>query len=415
MKSVLSLWMVIALFASRGGHAAESGLEPFFLSAREIPVAAAAGSREPNLFAAADGRVYLNWMEPVDPARYALRFATLAETGWSEPRTVATGADWFVNWSDFPSLIGLPDGWLAAHWLVKNGDESYAYDIHVAYSGDSGATWGAAIVPHRDRTPTQHGFASLLPWAKGGLLIAWLDGRVNAAAAEVPGYGALPTGDMTLHATLLDPQGRLSDEALLDERVCTCCQTAAALTDRGAVLAYRDRSPEEIRDIAIVRLENGRWTKPYTLHRDGWKISGCPINGPALAADGQRLAVAWFTLAQDIPRVNVAFSDDGGKTFSEPVRVDNGNPLGRVDVVLLANGAALVSWLELTSRGEELRFRRVLSDGRSDRAFLLFRAWRGRTSGFPRMARHGNKVFFAWTQPGEPLSIRTAVLTLKTD
>ena len=38
------------------------------------------------------------------------------------------------------------------------------------------------------------------------------------------------------------------------------------------MIAYRDRSADEVRDISIVRRVGGRWTKPAPVHDDGWKI-----------------------------------------------------------------------------------------------------------------------------------------------
>jgi len=263
-------------------------------------------------------------------------------------------------------------------------------------------------VPHRDGTKTQHGFVSMLPWSQEKLLLVWLDGR-NMSGAGPDDTG---TGAMTLRFTTLDRQGRPANETLLDERVCTCCQIAAALTSNGVVVAYRDRSQEEVRDISIVRFHQGRWTEPRTLYEDGWEIAGCPVNGPAISADSHRVAVTWFTAANDNPRVSVAFSNDGGATFDEPIRVDERGAVGRVDIILLPDGAALVSWLELTAKGEEIRVRRVRSEGPPDQAITLVRSTSGRTSGFPRMVRKNSEVYIAWTQPGKPLTIRSAVLKL---
>jgi hypothetical protein len=44
------------------------------------------------------------------------------------------------------------------------------------------------------------------------------------------------------------------------------------------------------------------------VHSDNWKIDACPVNGPAIAATGRRVAVAWFTAANDTARVKLAFS-----------------------------------------------------------------------------------------------------------
>ncbi len=384
MRPKSAICLFILILASNNGHASEVNTK-VFLSAGEIDVPAGPGSREPNLFVADDGRVYLSWMEPIDDRRYALRFAVRKEKGWSRPRTIADGDNWFVNWSDFPSLVAFADGSLAAHWRVKNGGNTfYSYDINIAYSTDGGETWSTPTVPHRDGTKTQHGFVSMLPWSNERLLLIWLDGRKMSGT----GPDDTGTGEMTLRFAALDKKGRLADEMLLDTRVCTCCQTAVARTTDGVVVAYRDRSEEEIRDISVVRFHQGRWTEPRTLYKDRWEIAGCPINGPAIAAEGQRVAIAWFTAANDTPRVKVAFSNDGGTTFGTPIRVDGRGALGRVDIILLPDGAALVSWLELTAKDEEIRLRRVRPIGSPDQAITLVRSRPGRASGNPRMVRN---------------------------
>ena len=397
---LLGVLMTVALTSAR---ATGFGAEPWFRSLEKLHTPAGTNSGSPNLFASTDGQVYLSWLEPLDDVRYALRFAVREAQGWSPPRTIAEGSDWFVNWANFPSLTVLADGRLAAHWLVKSNNGLYGYDVHIAFSSDGGETWGPAIIPYNDNTQTPHGFVSLLPWNKTELLAVWLDGRLMAK---------LDPSVMTLRAALLDKTGGLIEETQLDEYVCTCCQTATVATPDGAVIAYRDRSVDEVRDIALVRFQDGRWTQPQLLHEDGWQIAGCPVNGPALAAAGQRVAAVWFTGAGDKARVLLAFSDDGGVSFGEPVRIDDGNPLGRVDLVLLMHGAALVSWLELGPSVGEIRLRRVRADGFLEPSIALEGTDTGAISGFPRMVRSGDEVYFAWTQRTTPSLVRSVVLKL---
>src|SRR5215475_7433298 len=90
-------------------------------SVTDLQSPAAVGSEEPNLTTGADGRVYLNWLEPVSPKGYALRFSIRGQQGWSAPKTIATGTNWFVSPADFPSLSVMSDGTLAANWLVATG------------------------------------------------------------------------------------------------------------------------------------------------------------------------------------------------------------------------------------------------------------------------------------------------------
>lgn len=401
--------LAIPLAAALTACGAEPQARPAAL--REVATPAGAGSAQPNL-SAANGRVYLSWLEPAGDDRHVLRFAVWEGEAWSDAYTIAEGTDYFVNWADFPSLIELPDGRLAAHWLVKSGPASYAYDVHIAQSADGGRTWSAPVTPHRDGTETEHGFASLFPWADGHLGAIWLDGR-NYAEAEAHDGGGHATGaEMTLRHAVLRPSGEIDAETLLDGRVCDCCQTSVALTARGPVAVYRDRSPDEIRDIAIVRFVDGRWTTPRPVHEDGWRIPGCPVNGPAVAADGERVAVAWYTMAADTPRVRVAFSDDAGVRFGAPLRVDGGDPVGRVDVLLLDDGSAVVSWLERVGEDAEIRIRRVARDGQLGPARVISPTSPARSSGFPRMARAGDVLLLAWTDPAEPSRVRSAVARL---
>ncbi|HKQ05618.1 MAG TPA: hypothetical protein VJ464_10830 [Blastocatellia bacterium] len=175
------------------------------------------------------------------------------------------------------------------------------------------------------------------------------------------------------------------------------------------------RLEKEVRDISVVRYNKGRWTEPKTLSADGWEIHGCPVNGPSVSADGKRVAVAWFTAANDIPRVKLVFSGDAGATFGQPIQVDEATPVGRVDVLMLADGSALVSWLERAAKGGEVKVRRIRHNGSRSQAITVAESSAARASGFPQMARAGNEVILTWTQPGTPTKVRTAVIRLESN
>ena len=364
-------------------------------------------SREPEMNSTPDGRIVMSWVEKLGPTRYALRFSIRDANGWSETRTVSEGDNWFINWADFPSVIALRDGSLAAHWLVKSGKSTYAYDVNIARSSDGGKTWTTPIVPHTDKTQTEHGFVSLLPLADGRVGAVWLDGRNMKDMKDEDEHAPSPES-MTLRYAAIDADGKLSDEAQLDERVCECCQTAATLTGEGVIAVYRDRSNTEVRDVYTVRHWNGTWTSPYAIHADNWKINGCPVNGPSIAADNSRVAVAWFTQANDQSRVMVTFSKDAGATFGKPVIIDEGEVAGRVDVLLLPDGSALVCWLSGNVDKGEIKVRRVTTDGALGPISVIAETDISRSSGFPRMARLGNTVHFAWTEFGRPSWVKTA-------
>jgi hypothetical protein len=405
-RSALLLPALVAAAGACGTNGAPGELP----QPQTVAVPAASGAALP--FAAADGDgVLVSWVEPAGDG-HALRFARWSGGEWSAPATIAQGRDWFVNWADFPSIRRLPGGRLAAHWLQRSGPGRYSYDVMLTWSDDDGASWSPGVRPHRDGTETEHGFVSLFPHGDG-LGIVWLDGR-QFAGAEHDGHGGhgAATSEMTVRFTTLTADGRLGEEVELDRRACDCCQTAVAPAAAGPVVFYRDRSPAEIRDIAVTRLSGGSWTPPAPLHEDGWFLTGCPVNGPAADGDGSVIAIAWFTAADEAPTVNVAFSEDEGASFSRPVRVDGGNPLGRVDLVLLPGGDALVVWLEETAAGAEVRGRVVDRRGRAGAPMAIATTGPQRASGFPRMARAGSDVLLLWTAPGEPSRVEAAVLRL---
>lgn len=367
------------------------------------------GGGEPNLFATADGRVIMTWFEPHGSDAYMLKVAERADSKWGPAAVVARGRPFFVNWADFPSVIELQDGTWLVHWLEKVADDPYAYHVQLASSHDRGATWSEPVVPHDDRSATEHGFVSMVPWDSGAALI-WLDGRAMVGAGSGHGGGE-SQGDMTLYATIVNARSEVSPNVLLDERTCECCTTSLVSTASGLLAAYRNRSPREIRDIAVVRFDGSRWSAPKVVWPDAWHFRACPVNGPQLAAVGDTVAVAWFTAANDSPRVYVAFSTDGASSFGEPVRVDDGLPRGRVDVVLdAAARTALVIWLEATNSGAEIRARGVARDGGVAASWSVGQTEDARASGFPRMARAGGEVLVAWTVPGTRGGIRVGVV-----
>jgi hypothetical protein len=378
------------------------------LAVREIESPSGPDSREPELFSTGDGRVILSWVERGQYKRYALRFSARDAKGWSEARAVAGGENWFINWADFPSVIALADGSMAAHWLVKSGRGTYAYDIYIARSKDNGQNWGRSVTPHTDGTKTEHGFVSLIPLQDGRVGAVWVDGRATKDLKEGHDEEASLPVSMQLRYAAIDADGKLSDEAVLDERICECCQTSAAITSEGPIVAYRDRSLGEVRDIHIVRRQGEGWSTPQPVHADNWEINGCPVNGPSLAADGRRVALAWFTGEGDSPRVQIAFSGDAGASFGTPTRIDDGEAMGRVDVVLLADGSALVSWMAGNTKGGANKVRRVAPDGVLGPVAIITQTDVSRSSGFPRMARLSDTVYFAWTQFGKPSQVRMA-------
>lgn len=389
---------LVGLIGLAASHSPALAKSHVFLTMAELDLPVVQGAREPSLFAMGDGRILMSWTEPAGKG-FAVKTAVRDHGAWSQPRTAVLSDSLFVNWADFPAVTAFSDGTLAIHWLTETGNTAYSYDVNIALSPDEGLSWGKVLVPHRDRTRDQHGFVSLLPVKENRILAVWLDARAYDTGLSGAEYGAF-TNAMQLRTATVGLDGSLSEDTLLDVRTCTCCQTSAAVTESGIVLvAYRDRSAEEIRDISLIRQVDGVWSEPSTVHADGWEISGCPVNGPAIDTAGERAVVAWFTAANNIPAVNVAFSQDAGESFGRAFRIDRGDGVGRVDVLHLEDGSAVVSWVEWTEKGEVLNACRALAvSGCSEPQLITLNEAPGSIN-FPRMVQGRDGIYIAWTQP----------------
>ena len=401
LKTILRLLPLAALLACHGAPRE-------LVLTSDLPPVAAPESVTPHLASTVDGHAVLSWLEPSEKGM-ALRAAQLDGDAWHAPVTIAEGDNWFVNWADFASVVPITREFWAAHWLVKRPGNAYSYDVAVALSVDGGTNWSDAITPHDDGTATEHGFVSLYP-LQGALGAVWLDGRNTAATGHEAGH----SGGMTLRSARIASDGSISDSLLIDELVCDCCQTDVAVGGSGPIAVYRNRSNEEIRDIHVSRHVDRQWQADAAVASDNWKIDACPVNGPAIARNDNAVAVAWFTAADEDSKVRLAWSFDDAVSFADAVDIDVDVPVGRVDIEMLADGLAVVSWLRATSNGDaEICIRTVSPDGSLGPVHAIANTGANRASGFPQLLYAGNQLLLAWTDTsGETSQVRTATINL---
>lgn len=383
-------------------------------SLNQIDPPATDGSFAPNLCVSGD-RAILSWLETVetDPAEnrsFRLRFAFFENSQWSPPRTIIEDVEFFANWADVPSVAIARNGTLLAHWLEKSGPGTFAYDVRLARSTDEGETWHLLGPAHNDGTKTEHGFVSLVPESEG-VRAFWLDGRKmeidDEEDTDDSGHG---NGSMTLRTALVTDQ--VTQGMLLDDRICECCGTSAVMTSQGPLIAYRDRDLDETRDIWFVRYDGMEWTSPAPVHIDGWRIAGCPVNGPAVAAKASLVVVTWYTGAGNQQQIRVAFSHDDGATFNKPVIVDPSGAMGRVDVVLDDSGQAIICWLDSTLMAGAIVACRVSPDGSMGKIVTLADTSTARSSGFPKLGRVGDDLLLIWTEDSGTRKVRAATIRI---
>ncbi|WP_031498205.1 hypothetical protein [Bryobacter aggregatus] len=381
-----------------------------FAEIRRIDPPAASDSGMASLTKGPNGTVYLSWTDTIGPKEHALRFSRWTGSAWAEPETIARGTNWFANWADFPALTILPDSSMFAHWLTRtDGGSSYGYGIRVAQKQAGTAPWREIHGMSLGNPSDYAGFLSFAPGEATALFLAPPGQHDSAVAGQEHGHRK------TVRQIVFDKQGKVKDEGEVDADACSCCPTTIGRTPRGLIAAYRDHQPGEIRDIAVIRQVDGVWTKPRTLHDDGWKINGCPTDGPSLATAGSQVAIAWLTRAGEAPKVQVTLSSDNGEHFSQPIRLDSGNPLGRPSIVAAGSSEFFVVWLEkLDANQNELRIKRIQGNGVTSEPLVVARVPIGRAAGFPKLAVTGEQILVAWRDQ----KVRTALLTttqLKTE
>jgi hypothetical protein len=379
---------------------------PELIELESIPFPNMENAAMPSLYAS-DSNLYISWVTLENDTTAELYYSKLnAEKQWTAPQWINQGSNWFVNWADFPALVE-NQGVLLSHILQKSSPETFSYDVKLQVLPKGASQWKLNLPLHQDSTLTEHGFVSLVPYTSTSFFSSWLDGRETGGGGH--DHAAHAGGPMSIRAAEVDLEGKVLWDELLDAKTCDCCQTSSAITDLGPVVVYRNRSDREIRDIAIARLVDGKWTEPAIIHPDGWEISGCPVNGPKVAAKGSNLLVGWFTAPKGIQQVKFAFSTDSGASFGKPVVIESTGLIGRVDVALLSKDWGVVSWME--TKGEEtfLYAAGIDQAGKMGAALQIAALDPSRNTGFPQLEVLGSQVYFAWTEVvGEDKNVRTA-------
>lgn len=349
----------------------------------------------PRLYTDDTNTVFMSWYDESENL-HTLKYASYQNKAWSEPSIIASDSSWFINWADFPSIIAQNGEPMAAHWLNKVEGGAYAYHVNMATFDNE---WSNSFTPHKDGTPTEHGFVSMTPATDSTYLALWLDGR-NTHERANDEYNDIKKA-MTLRVAFIDLNNNIVQDFMLDDAVCDCCNTAITKTNDGYVAAYRDRTDEEIRDIYTTTFSNGQWSDPKPVHADNWNIAACPVNGPAIDATGNTTALAWFTGADGISKVQMAISKDGGNSFDTPIILDEDGPLGRVDLNM-TDDKIWVSWLSPEENSEgNLRINSYDHDGKQLATYTVPGVSINRSAGFPQITMVGDEIMVAFTKPNE--------------
>ena len=402
-RAVVPVFAAVAAVALTGcGSERETAAGP-----RDVPFPGAAGSAQARLAAGADGTPVLSWLEPAGDG-VALRYAVFEAGAFGEPREIVRGDDLFVNWADLPSVQPITANVWMANWGKFAAGSGGAYHVATTVSADAGRTWSAPVQLNDDSTETEHGFVEPFAW-NDGIGAFWLAGRQLAEWSFDEPDKLLGT---SLRVAEVDYSGRVVAREIVDELVCDCCQPNAAMTASGPVVAYRDRTPEEIRDI-VVRRQADAWQEPVAVGADGWHIEGCPVNGPAIAARGERVGVAWFTAPGGAPHVRFAWSADGGASFAPALDLDGAGAFGQTGIVLADDGTAIVTWWRAAAGGgTDLQLRTVGVDGSLSAPRVIAHSGTTQPVDVPQVIAAGDDLLVAWTSLDDDATVHVLLVPL---
>jgi len=357
---------------------------------QEIPFFYDNSNAQPNLVSY-NGSLSLSWISSKEENKAFLNYSQYKKGRWIKPQVIASGSDWFVNWADFPAHAINQDLIITSH-LKKSASGTYTYDVILNLQKLSGEKIRENFLLNTDGVKAEHGFVSIMANNEKGFFITWLDGR-NTIGKKLEGDHK----PMTIRFAEITDKGDVIKESELDASTCDCCQTSIAITNDGPIVVYRDRSEKEVRDIYSVKNINGTWEKPNAVHDDGWIINGCPVNGPKVAVNSKNLAVSWFTVSNNHPLVNVSFSKNNGNSFGAPLKVNDHDAIGRVDVAFLNDEEVIVSYMEVDDIGTYLRIKKVSFDGKISEPITISKIDGGRNTGVPQLEIIDSEIFIVWT------------------
>jgi hypothetical protein len=343
---------------------------------------------------AADGTLWLAWSAGgrvyVSPSPDAGKSFGAPVPVPGEPATIDDNGEARIT------LAALPDGELAVGYAVRR-DQHYNGQAMVSRSTGHGRSFSA---PQALLDGIGQRFETLAAAPGGRLYVAWLDRR-NKQAAEAAGQPYADTGVAVAWSD--DGGASFAGKRILADHSCDCCRLAMAMDPDGLpVLAWRHVFAPNLRDHAAARLmADGTLSAPARISEDQWAIDACPRHGPSLAVDeAGAWHVAWYTAGKRRQGLFYARSDDGGRSFSEPMAVGAPERAPSRPQVLSAGKRLVLAWKEFDGAATTVMAQESRDGGRSWGAARAVAATSGE-SDHPQLIGQNGRAFLSWLSRAE--------------
>jgi hypothetical protein len=337
-----------------------------------------------------DGTLWLAWM-----AGGQVSVASSKDAGHSFSTPVLVTKDRLnLDWGPDarPKIVVDRRGGIALAFSIFR-DKAFNGQVLTTRSADGGRTF-AELHPITSSNESQR-FEALALDADGAVFAAWLDKR-NRVPAELKGEKYEGAG--LFFASSRDGGATYSDSRLAQDNTCECCRLGLAFAGPGRpVIVFRNIFDGGVRDHAIMTFADP--TTPGEVRRvsrDDWQISACPHHGPSLSiSTAGTYHVTWYTGGKARKGLFYARSQDGGRTFSDPL------PVGRPDhgpsrpyVIAGPHGTDMV-WKEFDGEKTTVNLMTSHDDGSTWSKPTVIASTLD-TSDHPLLVSDGQRVFLSW-------------------
>lgn len=310
---------------------------------------------EPSIASAHDGTIYVAWVEHRENKESDVMLAHLDSEGQMKgaPARVNTKEGEATAWrGDPPTVAVATDGTIYVGWTARVAAANHGNDLYLSASRDGGKTFEPPVKVNDDGKKVTHGMHSLAVGADNRVYVVWLDERnVVMPAANEKGMKMehMEANREVFFASSSDSGRSFSANQRLAKEACPCCKTAVIAGKDGRVYAsWRQVLPGEFRHIALAASDDGgkTFSQPVIVSDDRWMTASCPVSGPSLsAANDGALRVVWYTEGEKgAPGLYWAESRDGGRKFSESRPLAKGEARGNPSLLAQGGNGATVIW-----------------------------------------------------------------------
>lgn len=342
----------------------------------------------------AQHRLWLAWVENrhlfvTYSADGGARFSTPVQVTREQENISAEG-------ENRPKIAVAADGAVLLTW-TQALPQNYTGNIRFARSMDGGKSFSTPMTLNDDGRITSHRFDSLAIDGKGRVAVAWLDARDrDTAKAE----GGAFSGVSVYTAQSNDNGAHFSANRRLAQHTCECCRTALTWTAAGPVLLWRNLYGTNTRDFALANLDGGIVRRATD---DEWQIDACPHHGAGLAVDGRgALHIVWFTNGNT--RQGLFYKRIAGATETLPMPFgDSAAQAGHAGIAAAGN-VILIVWREFNGSAYVARALRSDDGGASWSAPMRLSEATG-AADYPLPLIDGKQALVVWNVAGEGVRV----------